>query len=412
MTKEFSNTEVMNNGHLTNNVVKKPAYRKSGFRDAGKFDGEPVAFTVALERFYSRLMEKAARDSEAQKERKHQTGSEISAREKEISAIDGKISNIKTERLAAVADDIAAVNREIRDIKENPEKYSDRARDNFMYYTYLVLLAGLTLFLVVFYSSVIYSAFFRQITNSRETIYNSVFYTNVFSEASRSIEMLLMVSVGPLIFVALGAILHNLFKKWREPGIRHKTGLVGVLLLTFAFDSLLAFHIAKKLHDAAALNSFERVPVFTVGDAAVDPNFWLVIFFGFAVYLILGSVLFLFDKERNTKLALDRLMKSKEDKLAELHAKESKTKEEIRALEDEIHRLKMEIAGLNASADKVYFSPNELRRIIAEYTFGWLQYIHQGKQRSDEPEKIQSALERFYGEKGILPAGAQHNSII
>lgn len=401
MTTEFSDIQIKNNGHLTSIKNKLVTYRKSGFRDAGKCDGEPRVFKVSLSRFYHRLMEKASKNSERDQETKQNSERDINICEKQINAYNEKINNIKEENIPAINRDIDSLKEEIRDIKENPSKYSDKARDSFKYYSYIVLLGGLFLFLIIFYSSVIYSAFFRSITNAKETIYNSVFYTNVYHEASRSFEMLLMVILGPFVFVALGMILHSMFKNWINPGLKHKVGLIAVLIITFLFDSLLAFHIAKKLHDAAAINSFDRLPDFKIADAAADPNFWLVIFFGFIVYLIFSGVLMLFDTERNTGLIIERLIKSKEEKLSEQYAKDSSAKNEISDYENKIHQLKLEIAGINSPGGRIYYSPHELKRIVSDYTLGWMQYLCLGKFNEDAVKIVESTLEQFYVEKGL-----------
>lgn len=401
MTNELSTTQVRNNGQLTHAELKNVNFQNVGFRDAGKVMGAVEAFKVSLERFYSRLMVKAAKNEDRRKEERHSVQNSIASLERETEIKAEQIEGIKTGKLTEISAEISAAKDEIRDVKQHPEKYVNRERDAFRYYMYMAVLICLGLFLVIFYSSVVYSAFFRHITIDKDTIYNSVFYTNVFSEASRSFEMFMMVLLGPVVFIGLGIIMHLQLKKWSEPGIKNKLSVISVLVLTFLFDSLLAYHIAKKLHDANAMNSFDRIPEFTVGDAMVDANFWLVIFFGFIVYLIFGKILSLFEGERNSKLVLERLLKGKEDKLNELLSREAGYKDEIRKLEDEINALKLEIARLNEPAEKIFFNPHELKKILSEYTLGWMQYLKQGMYKEQDLAIMNSSLESFYSEKGI-----------
>ena len=401
MTTELSHTGIKDNGQLTHASFKVYDYQNIGFRDASKVMGAVEAFRISLDRFYSRLMVKASKNQEVLRGQKHTAEARVSAIDKEISVKNDEITQIRKGRLAGIVEDIKAVKDEIRDIRQNPAKYADKTRDPFKYYLYMALMICLALFLIFFYSSVMYSAVFRSITSTKETIFNSVLYTHVFAEASQSLEMLMIVLLAPAIFIALGTILHHFFGKWGEPGIKNKLGVVLVFAGTFFFDSLLAFHIAKKLHDANAINSYDKIPEFTIPDALVDPNFWLVIFLGFVVYLILGTILFFFEKERNTKLALERIIRAKEENLRDLTAMENIIKEEIAALEKEITVLKLEAARLSSPEDKVFFSPHELVKIVTEYGLGWMQYLKNGKFKETELSVISDTLESFFRERNL-----------
>lgn len=63
-----------------------------------------------------------------------------------------------------------------------------------------------------------------------------------------------------------------------------------VLLITFIFDCILAYLIAKKIYDIEVMTKLGEFPDFNIGMAVEDVNVWAVIFCGFIVYIIWGIV--------------------------------------------------------------------------------------------------------------------------
>lgn len=392
MTTDTSNTQIKNDGRLLHAHLTKSKFQNLGFKEAAKLMGSVEAFRISLDRFRSRLMIRAAKNEGKQKEFRDAIANKIDRLNKQCEIKEQQIASIKKDKLPDVQNDIATVKGEIRDLKEHPEKYIDKARDNFNYYTLIALMTGLMLYLVLFYSSVLYSAFFREIKADKLTIYNSVFYTKVFEEASQSFVMLGLVLSGSLIFMALGYIMHQLFRKWELLGWKNKAV---VLIATFIVDFIPAFKIAKNIHDANALNSFDRIPPFTLADAAADINFWQVIVYGYVIYIVFGVILFYFEKERDLKLALERLLKAKEDKLNSLIEKEDALKGEIQSIENEITTIKTEIAGLHRPSSIIIYNPNELKKILCDYTLGWIQFLKQGQYNQQDIDAISSILQKY-----------------
>ncbi|MBV6511057.1 MAG: hypothetical protein FMNOHCHN_00536 [Ignavibacteriaceae bacterium] len=400
MNTNLSDTAISNNGHMTEVKKKKFfSYEKLGFRDAAKADGAVEAFGMSLERFFARLMRRAEKDSEFLQEKKQEAEGEAAKLEKQAELHDASVYTIKNESLPELEKQQNAVRSEIRDIKENPQKYIDEAKDPFKFWWYLTVLFFTMIFIHLFYSSVIYSAMFREVKVQKGTIFHSVFHPNVYHDAYiNSTEALLAVIAGPFVFLLFATLMHH-FKS-----LKSRTGAIsfwGITVLTFFFDSLLAYQIAKRLYDAERQNAFDRIENFTVSMAAGDSNFWMVIFFGFIVYFVFGYMLGVFDEERSRKMKLDRMIRAREEKLEELSAKGEAYRGEIAEFEEKIRALKLQATELRKPSDKLFYSPHELKRIISDYAIGWIQYLRMGRYDRQDAATIQNTIYTFYQSKGI-----------
>ncbi len=108
------------------------------------------------------------------------------------------------------------VEDELSDFKINPEKYVVKENDNLLLNLYGLLSIALALFLFVFYYSVIYSALFREISITKHTLFDSIFYPRAYEDAfNKGLASFALVVLGPFIFIALGIIveLYNNKKK-------------------------------------------------------------------------------------------------------------------------------------------------------------------------------------------------------
>lgn len=392
MEKTLSHTEISQKGELKENAnPNNMTYKTFGFREAGKIQGDIHAFRISLDKFYSNLITRADANSQLYKEKKHNTENEVSRLEKEIENNNSTISSIKSGRLQDVKTKIENIRKEIREVNVNPQKYVNNETDRFQYYLYLSLLVCLTLFLFVFYSSVVYSAFFRVVNLAEENVFNSIFYPEALTKALENFSVAMIVFSAPFIFMSLGMLIAQ---------VKKITKIV-FMVSTFLFDGLLAYHISKRLHDIESLNSYGNVTSFNLINAFVDANFWLVIFFGFVVYLILGKIFEKFNEERSYSIKLKRIINEKEKEIEELEKKEAAINTEIAKIEDEINEKKKSIAAKTDDYEKIYYSPTELKRIFSEYALGWILYLKNGNHKPEMIASIQEALTNFYQTKGI-----------
>lgn len=407
MNEKLSQTAVSGNGHLTEpaetpvQTGKKKflSYENVGFRDAGNVGGAVQAFAVSLDRFFSRLIRHAEKDTEFLKKKQEEAEADAVKLEEQAKLHDGSIAELRNSLLPDLEKQKDDVRAEIRDIRENPQKYINESRDSFKFWSLASVLFFITVFIHVFYSSVIYSALFREVKVEKGIIIHSVFYPNVYSEAYYlSTEAFLAALVGPFVFLGFALLMHH-FK-----GLKGRTGILsfwGMAGLTLLFDTLLAYQIAKRLYDAERLNSFDNKVVYDFSMAVADANFWTVIFFGFVVYFIFGLLYGVFEEERNRRLKLERMIKAREEKLEELNLKTDSCRKEIAELEEKIRNLKLQATELRVPSDRVFYSPHELKRILSNYTYGWMKYLRGGKYDREDLNTITNILNTFYQTKGI-----------
>lgn len=412
MISPFINTEVSNNGHLNTGANhngeatpeggKKPffrSYKTLGFRDASGAAGAVQSFGISLERFYARLLNKARKNSEIMAEKRAEAESDTRKLEQQIAIHEETISSLRDVTLAGLEQEKQKAAAELRYIKQNPEEFINKEKDTLRLWLFGVLSVVLALFIQLFYGNVIYSAFFMKISADEATLLHSIFNPSFLSEANKlDLPALLAVLLGPFAFHALGLLLHEASGK--------KNGVVnlrywGVLLVTFAFDTLLAYNISKNIYEAVRTDSYDDKQAYSISMAAADGNFWLIIFFGFGVYLVFGSIFGIFSRERNLTRKLERLIAAKEEKIRDLEQQQNSVKSEIAALEQEIQNLKLQITEIRSLSDRIFYHPSELKRIISDYALGWIQYLNWGNYPQQDIIRIDNTIKEFYSQKGI-----------
>ncbi|MCC6551196.1 MAG: hypothetical protein IT279_14115 [Ignavibacteriaceae bacterium] len=407
MNAKLSDTTVSGNGQLTEiNEAAAPvgkkkflSYENVGFRDAGNVGGAVQAFAVSIDRFFSRLIRRAEKDTEFLKKKQEEAEAEAVKLENQAVLHEATITDFRKSTMPDLEAQKDSVRAEIRDIRENPQKYTDQSRDSFKFWSLALVLFFITVFIHVFYSSVIYSALFREVKVEKGTIVHSVFYPNVYSEAYHlSTEAFLAALVGPFVFLGFALLMHYFKELKTKIGNISFWSMVGLTLL---FDTLLAYQIAKRLYDAERINSFDNKVVYEFWMAVADANFWTVIFFGFVVYFIFGLLYGVFEEERSRRLKLERMIKAREEKLEELNRKTDSCRKEIAELEETIRTLKLQATQIRVPSDRVFYSPHELRRILSNYTYGWMKYLRGGKYDREDLNTITKILNTFYQTKGI-----------
>lgn len=375
-------------------------YQIRGFIDAGKVEGTPAAFSINLENFYSTFILNAG----LKKHNKLLHDSEIEAAKKsideKIEIHKNEIKNITEKYIPDTENELNAAESTLHEFKINPSKFIKHEKDYFMLWGYGILSLLLAAFLLVFYSSVVYSAFFRDITITKYTLFNSIFYPKAFEEAFyKGFAAFIITILAPFVFMALGIIIDNLKEK-TQPGKLNKYYWF-VIVLSFIFDALLAFHISERINNSKAINTYGTVKTYTLSDAIFDLNFWMIIAFGFAVYLIFGKVFSLFNEERKHKNSYYKFESALKENINELNSNITLKKNRVSFLENEINTLSIKSAELYNVENKVFFSVHEINKILSEYTIGWIRYLKNAGNGDDVIEKIETRLNSFINQKGL-----------
>lgn len=374
-------------------------FETMGFTDAGKVGGSASAFNISLERFFSRLLlNKDSLEYEVQS-RNGEADIRINLIKEKIEVHKNEINRLRSKELSEAETRLKEAKEELNDFKVNPTNFVKEEKDTLSLRIYGILSLFLAVFLYFFYSSVIYSAVFRDISISKYTIFNSIFYPKAIEEAySKGIAALMIVLFAPFIFLALGLAIESVKFKKRD---KYRYAWVGVVLFTFIVDALLAYHISERIYNTKAINTFGNVKPFTLYDALLDLNFWIIIALGFCVYILFGYIFSMYNEQRLYKNKFEQIEKILKENIISATNNIEEVKSSIKKLEEEIYTLNMSITEIQKEYDKIFYSPNELIRIMSDYALGWAKYLQNAKMPESEIQKIENSLNNFYLQKGI-----------
>lgn len=371
-----------------------------GFLEAGKVGGTVAAFNISLDRFYARLL--LSKDQKQHEVEYHKEEFDIQSNVliNKIEVHKKEIERIKENDLPEAESKKKEANDKLNEFRANPSKFITETQDNFNLYIHGFLSIFIALFLFFFYSSVIYSAIFRDITITKFTIFNSIFYPRAIEESfTKGIASFMITILSPFIFLALGILIEN-FKN--RSNIKFKQTWIVVAVFTFIMDSILAYHIADRIYYSKAVNTFGNVKPFTLFDAILDLNYWIIIILGFFVYLIFGKVFSLFNEQRLNKNKFEQMENLLIDNLQLANENVDKLKTRIKELDAEIYSLEIQKTEIIKSSDKIFYSPHELRKILSDYALGWINFLHNGKFPESDIKSIDTTLNNFYIQKGII----------
>ena len=384
----LNNTQSINKNYVT-----------LGFRSAGMVGGSPAAFKISLDRFYSKILLKVSIKQQSIDNKNNEIETKISSINQKIKSHKEQLNKLIKKDLADCDKEFQNVCEEIIQFKRNPQKFITTEKDNLLLWVYGVFGSAVFVFLYFFYSSVIYSALFRDINVTKYTIYNSIFYPRAIEEAlNKGFAALMVVIFAPAIFIALGLIVENLKTKYESI---FKFSWLILASVTFIIDALLAFHISERIYSTKAIDIFGQVKEFTLGDAIIDSNFWIIIALGFAVYLILGKMFSLFNDQRSNKNKFNQFEKSLLVKKQNARGKLDSINLRIRELENHIYQLNLSLTDIQKSPEKIKFNPIVVRKILSDYAIGWINYLQSGKYDEYYINDIKKELQAFYAEKGL-----------
>lgn len=176
----------------------------------------------------------------------------------------------------------------------------------------------------------------------------------------------------PAVFLGLGFLIHKFSE---ERGIGKYIKILGLIVVTFLFDFIIAYEIIEKIYNIKKEGSFETLPDMTIAMASQQVNFWLIIFAGFVVYIIWGLVFDFTMKEYEKMDKVRYAIKTKEDKLNEYKTECKQIKEDITNLQSEKNNIKGEIDKLKIQLESYVLYFNDVREGINNYFTGWVNYL-------------------------------------
>lgn len=355
------------------------SYKRFGFVQAGMMKGRTEGLKICLESVYQSHMAEMRRNEKRQEELRKPYRDALQDLLSTSENTKSQISMYQNELIPAKKARIEDLRKEIIDIRKNPEHYTGVHVGKAGFVIGLFILALLTVYLFIFYSSASYSAFFKEFKPDDAVVTKAIFDANALKNAlNDGITELIFILTIPFVFIALGYLIH----KFQEgKGLAKYIKIAALLVITFAFDSIIAYEITEKIYNIKKESDLTgSIPDFSFGLAFASVSFWLIIFAGFVVYLIWGFV-FDFVMESHSKLDIIKVnIKTK--------------REQIDVLDKEIVEYENLITGLRISSGKntseinkvrhiiegTIIEPKAVREALSQFMMGWYAWLSEGRE--------------------------------
>ena len=365
-------------------------YRQFGHRMAGLCDACADSLHTHLQIVYNNIKREQEADVDLQEQAQRDIQKQITSEKTALAQENTKLELSQTE-LHSIRERIQTIVKRIEQLKQQGIEKNHEAKANFV--IGLCIIIPLTVYLFIFYSSTAYSAFFREIDFTDKIVDLALDPKALSLSWQKSLTAGLFVSLITFIFLALGFILHQF--SLQESRIKYLK-MTSIVLITFVFDTLLAFMIAKNMYDAQTLTILESRPEYTLLMAFMDVRFWLVIFCGFIAYIIWG-LLFGFTMDSYNKLDLNKLeINSLKQQLEHLRNEEQAEKQNRSAIQQRIQTIEGNIATLEASRSSIrQYDATAILLELNNFFSGWLHYMNGASKPTAEFANANAIFETF-----------------
>jgi len=363
--------------------VRKRTYHEAGYRDSSRNMGNSQTLSICLEAIYAKFENEEKELLHKQDELKKPYSQEQLEKESEIKgfqvAIDNANEKIKQneDKNHDIESAIKELKFEITDLPQNPHSYGVPAKKgaSAKFWIGLIVLAPITVYLFMFYSSVVYSAMEKQFTYEDQRWYVP---DAIFRAWEDGFQALATVVFAPFIFIGLGYLIHMFYQKKK---LASYFKLTAIIIATLVFDILLAFFVEKKLWE---LNVSDENAKFGFAEAIESQEFWLIIFLGFIAYLIWGFIFDFVMEEHKEKDKIKNAIRKRNEQIIihkeQIHDNKSKIDEVktlIREIKEKISKAKGRINELQRIVDGTIIPTKEYKLYASEYLQGWLTFINE-----------------------------------
>jgi hypothetical protein len=343
----------------------KLTFFESGYGSSKQAEGNHMIFRACLEDVYMDYKGKCRENEKLQKSLKEPYVNERGKHETELKKRQ-TAKDLIEESIITIEEKVKSCESDIAEVKHNPEKFVEDVdkKPKAQFYIGLVVLIPITFYLLVFYMSASFSAFFKNFDNDELTA--AIFDGKAFSKAVEGgwLEGVFIATI-PFAFMGLGYLIH-MFQK-------HKNWLSYVkiatlFIVTFVFDAILAYQIEKKIYE---IERTPDSPIFDIEIAFSKAEFWGIIFAGFVVYIIWGLVFDFIMKEYDNFDKIKSFIRSKREEVKNLNQSISKLIEKLNPIKEEISGIEGKINDLQRTIDGFVFSNKHYLSYHSEYVKGW-----------------------------------------
>lgn len=254
-------------------------------------------------------------------------------------------------------------------------QHSDGSQEKIVNYFQISILLAVGIFLFLFYSSLIYSAFYSNLGMDLSTsleseisfLFNSILNPNAINLSLQAGWVaFLSVLTGPFVVILFG----YLMKCKKDNKIQFYVFLLFGVFLEF----ILAYVLTQKLHEASYLIGLTNTQwIFSM--IFVDPKFYLVFILGFATYYS-WSVLFesFIQGKRSSKNQTLKIDLFKVE-LQHLISEHFMLQAQVAELDVKINKIHHQIKQLESLSEMQVYSINDLKSVLNAWYAGWVEYL-------------------------------------
>ena len=347
----------------------KLTFFESGYGSSKQAEGNDKVFRACLEEVYMDFKGKCREDEKLQAELNAPYLDEKGRQETELKKRLTALGLIE-ESINSFEDKIVTYKNDIVEVKREPERYGldvDK-KPKAQFYLGLFVLIPITFYLLVFYMSASFSAFFKNFDTNELTA--AIFDGKALSKAIEDgwLEGVFIATI-PFAFMGLGYLIHMFLKN------NHWTSYLKIatlFIVTFIFDAILAYQIEKKIYE---IERTPDSPMFDLQIAFSKVEFWGIIFAGFVVYIIWGLVFDFIMKEYDNFDKIKSFIRSRKEDIKNCDQNIIKLMEKLNPLKEEISGIEGKIMDLQRTIDGFIFSNKQYLTYHTEYVKGWFLAI-------------------------------------
>lgn len=374
-------------------VTTVKSFSDYGHRRSGLNSGDATAFKTHLSWIKDGYVVDENYNEQECTEKRKDIESQIETKKEEKQTFQGERKVIEDVQIPNKKQEKADLSNSITQVQNDLDnEILETGYQNTNYCLYIGLTISLSLYLLFFYASAIYSAFFRSAGLLIETsgddlamVIGSIFDMKGILNPSPN---LIIVYLGSFLFFSLGIIPHTI--KGTYKNLKIALFLIGTLIV----DALIAYKIDNSIHEIKVLSGIaEGEWLFWKSE-----NFYLVLAFGYLAYLVFGYVYQLMIEEKvkkNPKKIAQRKINDLKNKIKGIDLVINKYQEDIVLLESKIIMLENKIDLLKIRLNEAMINPEILSQSLNSFYIGWIQFLNGSLDYDNQKKECNDVYQQF-----------------
>lgn len=356
--------------HQTSIEIQKQDYLNDGYETSKSCSGRAPNLKTALETVYEKFFNQSKQNEYQQEKLKLPYQIELDTLQVKLTNKEQETKKIN-EHITVSQEEIGQLTQDIILVKKQPENFGiDLSyKSNTKLWIGLLFLLALSVYIFIFYISTSYSAFFKDFSPN-SSLFNGVFEANALAKAFQdgALELGFVLFI-PFVFFSLGYLIHMF---WERKSTINYIKVAGLLVITFLFDSIMAYLIDEKVY-----NLYKTLddPKFTIALALQNVNFWLIIFAGFVSYIVWGLVFDMVMTENGKRNKIEAFKKSKKAEITTKKRRVLKLTKKVEKLKTEVDTSTVRIAELQTIISGFILPIQNYKAFAVEYLKGWQKFI-------------------------------------